>query len=117
MNSPKLLKPNKATHRNQPMKTKEEILQVLTQQKPWLLETYQIAKLGIFGSYARGQQTETSDLDLDILVDYVQPPTLWKLVELKDDLSQIVALKVDLVTINGLKPRLRDRVLSEVSYL
>jgi predicted nucleotidyltransferase len=58
------------------MKTKEEILQVLTQQKPWLLETYQIDRLGIFGSYARGQQTETSDLD--ILVDYVHPPTLWK---------------------------------------
>lgn len=97
------------------MKTKEEILQVLARQKPWLLETYQIDRLGIFGSYARGQQTETSDLD--ILVDYVQPPTLWKLVELKDDLSQLVALKVDLVTTNGLKPRLRDRVLSEVIYL
>lgn len=97
------------------MKTKEEILQLLAQQKPWLLETYQIARLGIFGSYARGQQTETSDLD--ILVDYVHPPTLWKLVELKDYLSQLVALNVDLVTINGLKPRLRDQILSEVIYL
>jgi uncharacterized protein len=104
-----------AKTRNQFMKTIEEILQVLAQQKPSLLETYQIARLGIFGSYVRGQQTETSDLD--ILVDYVQPPTLWKLVELKDYLSQLVALKVDLVTINGLKPRLRDRVLSEVIYL
>lgn len=97
------------------MKTREEILQVLAQQKSWLIETYQIARLGVFGSYARGEQTETSDLD--IWVDYVQPPTLWKLVELKDYLSQLVALKVDLVTINGLKPRLRDRVLSEVIYL
>jgi predicted nucleotidyltransferase len=40
-----------------------------------------------------------------------------EIVELKDDLSQLVALRVDLVTTNGLKPRLRDRVLSEVIYL
>jgi predicted nucleotidyltransferase len=97
------------------MKTRDEIVQVLASQKPWLLETYQLSKLGIFGSYAREQQTETSDLD--ILVDYVQPPTLWRLVELRDYLSQLVTLKVDVVTANGLKPRLRDRVLAEVIYL
>jgi uncharacterized protein len=97
------------------MKTQAEVLQILANQKLSLLETYQITRLGIFGSYARNQQTESSDLD--VLVDYEKPPTLPRLIELRDELSQVVALKVDIVTPNGLKPRIRDRVLSEVIYL
>ena len=97
------------------MKTRDEILQVLRSQKNSLLEKYQITDLGVFGSYAREQQTESSDLD--ILVDYSQPPTLPKLIELRDYLSQVFSIKVDVVTQNGLKPRIRERVLSEVIYL
>jgi uncharacterized protein len=99
------------------MKTQAEVLQMLAQQKSSLLATYPITKIGIFGSYARGEQTETSDVD--ILVDYSdsQPPTLPKLIQLRDDLSQLLALKVDVVTPNGLKARIRDRVLAEVIYL
>ncbi len=96
------------------MKTRDEILQILANQKLSLLETYQITRLGIFGSYAREQQTETSDLD--VLVDYSQPPNLLKLIELRDYLSQLFTIKVDVVTQSGLKPRIRDRVLSEVIY-
>jgi uncharacterized protein len=97
------------------MKTRDEVLQILARQKSSLLATYRLTQLGVFGSYAREQQTESSDLD--ILVDYSQPPTLPKLIELRDDLSQLFGLKVDVVTPNGLKPRIRDRVLSEVIYL
>jgi uncharacterized protein len=97
------------------MKTRDEILQVLRSQKNSLFQKYQITDLGIFGSYAREQQTESSDLD--ILVDYIQPPTLPKLIELRDYLSQVFSIKVDIVTQNGLKPRIRERVLSEVIYL
>lgn len=96
------------------MKTQDEVLQILANQKSLLLATYKLTRLGIFGSYARGEQTESSDVD--ILVDYSdsQPPTLPKLIELRDDLSQLLALKVDVVTPNGLKTRIRDRILSEV---
>lgn len=97
------------------MKTRDEVLQILASQKSWLLATYQITRIGVFGSYARGKQTETSDLD--ILVDYQKPPTLLKLVEVRDYLSELLAIKVDVVTVNGLKPRIRDRVFSEVIYL
>jgi uncharacterized protein len=97
------------------MKTRDEILQVLRSQKNSLFQKYQITDLGIFGSYAREQQTESSDLD--ILVDYIQPPTLPKLIELRDYLSQVFSIKVDIVTQNGLKPRIREHVLSEVIYL
>jgi uncharacterized protein len=97
------------------MKTLEEIKQILRQRKPLLQEHYRITQLGIFGSFARGEQTEESDVD--VLIDYEQAPTLFKLVELRDYLSSVIGMKVDLVTQNGLKPRIRDRVLSEVVYV
>ena len=97
------------------MKTQAEVLQVLTQQKAFLLETYRLTRLGIFGSYARGEQTVESDID--VLVDYEKAPTLWRLIELRDYLSELFAIKVDVVTRNGLKARIRERVLAEVIYL
>ncbi|MDX2272657.1 MAG: nucleotidyltransferase family protein [Cyanobacteriota bacterium] len=94
------------------MKTLNEIRQVLVAQKRDLCEKYQITELGVFGSYARGEQTEESDVD--ILVDYEIAPTFVMLVELRDYLSDLFGLKVDIVTKNGLKARIRDRVLAEV---
>jgi uncharacterized protein len=97
------------------MKTINEILQVLSLQKQSLCENYQITEIGIFGSYARGEETEASDID--ILVGYETAPTFVMLVELRDYLSQLFGLKVDIVTKNGLKPRIRDRVLAEAIYI
>lgn len=71
-----------------------------------------MTQVGIFGSYARGEQTEQSDVD--VLTDYVQAPTLVHLVELRDFLQDLLGLKVDVGTKNGLKPRIRERILAEV---
>lgn len=97
------------------MKTFDELRQLLSLQKQSLCEISQITEIGIFGSYARGEQTEASDID--ILVDYEIAPTFIMLVELRDYLSQLFGLKVDIVTKNGLKPRIRDRVLSDAIYI
>ena len=97
------------------MKTLNEIRQVLSLQKQSICEIYRITEIGIFGSYARGDETETSDVD--ILVDYETAPTLIMLVELRDYLSQLFGIKVDIVTKNGLKPRIRERILAEVVYI
>lgn len=97
------------------MKTLEEIKQTLRETKPLLQEQYRVTELGIFGSYARGEQTQTSDVD--VLIDYDQAPTLFKLVELRDYLTEVIEMKVDVVTKNGLKSRIRERVLSEVVYI
>ncbi|MEN9520604.1 MAG: hypothetical protein RLZZ381_3192 [Cyanobacteriota bacterium] len=94
------------------MKTLDDFKQILSQKKRLLREQYRVTRLGIFGSYARGEQTPESDLD--ILIDYEQAPTLFQLVELQDYLGKQVGLKVDLVTKNGMKPRIQARVLSEV---
>ena len=97
------------------MKTLEEIKQLLSQSKPQLQECYRVTQVGVFGSYARGEQTENSDVD--VLIDYIQAPTLVHLVELRDFLQGLLNMKVDVVTKNGLKPRIRERVLSEVVYV
>ena len=97
------------------MKTLEEIKQILRQSKPFLQENYRVTELGIFGSYTRGEQTEESDVD--VLIDYDKAPNLIMLVELKDYLSKLMQMKVDLVTKKGLKPRIRERILSEIVYL
>lgn len=97
------------------MKTLEEIKQLLKQSKSVLQENYKVTELGIFGSYVRGEQTEKSDVD--VLIDYEKAPTLFKLVELRSYLNELMGMKVDVVTKKGLKPRIRERVLSEVVYL
>lgn len=97
------------------MRTLEDIKQVLKQNQSVLQKNYRITELGIFGSYVRGEQTETSDID--VLIDYEQAPTLFKLVELRSYLSELMETKVDVVTKKGLKPKIRERILSEVVYL
>lgn len=97
------------------MKNLNELLQILSTLKRSLCEDYQITELSIFGSYVRGEQTELSDVD--ILVDYEIAPTFIKLVELRDYLSEVFGLQVDLVTKNGLRARIRDRVLAEAIYI
>ena len=97
------------------MKNLEEIKQILRQSKPLLKDNYRITEVGIFGSYARGKETESSDVD--VIVDYQKPPTLIMLVELKEYLSSLIDTKVDVVTKKGLKPRIKEKVLSEVIYV
>ncbi|MBW4625116.1 MAG: nucleotidyltransferase domain-containing protein [Brasilonema octagenarum HA4186-MV1] len=97
------------------MKTLEEIRRWLIQHKPVLQERYKVSELGIFGSYARQQQTETSDVD--VLVEFSEIPSLLKFVNLENYLSDNLGVKVDLVHKGGLKPRIGERILTEVVYL
>jgi predicted nucleotidyltransferase len=98
------------------MKTFKEIQDFFSRYKPILLEKYKwLSELGIFGSYVRGEQNEESDVD--VLVDYTEAPDLIELIDLENYLSDNLGMKVDVVTKNGLKPRLKERILSEVVYV
>ena len=97
------------------MKTIEEIKNILDRAKSNLHQKYHICELGIFGSYARGEQQENSDVD--ILIDYTDAPSLLELVDLESYLSQLLGIKTDVVTKKGLKPRYKERILAEVVYL
>ncbi len=65
----------------------------------------------IFGSLARGEARE--DSDIDFLVDMEPGRSLFDLGGLLMDLQNLLAQKVDVVTEKGLRPRIRDRVLKE----
>jgi uncharacterized protein len=65
------------------------------------LKGYDPIKVGIFGSYARGDNKTGSDID--ILVEFKEAPSLLTLIKLENDLSEILGVKVDLVTTGALK--------------
>ena len=70
----------------------------------------------VFGSVARGEETQSSDIDF--LVDYdLQKISPWFPVRLIRDLEDLLNHKVDVVTEKGLKARIRDRVLAEAKSL
>jgi uncharacterized protein len=95
--------------------TLPEIKAILLNLKSILREQYRVTTLGIFGSYARNEQHQESDVD--ILIDYIQPPSLVKVVALRDWLTELLNINVDIVTRNGLNPEIQDQVLSDVIYL
>ncbi len=89
----------------------EQIVSTLRRAMPELAARYSIKSLAVFGSYARNEQRSSSDLDL--LVEFVEPPSLLKFIEIENHLSDLLGVKVDLVMKDALKPRIGTRVLSE----
>ena len=92
-----------------------DIMEILQSQKPFLAHSYGIESLGVFGSYVRREQRPDSDLDL--LVTFDETPGLLKFIELENYLSDLLGVKVDLVTRDALKPRIGEHILSEVRPL
>lgn len=83
----------------------------LRAELPVLTERYHVSSLGLFGSYLRG--TQRPDSDLDILVTFSVTPSLFRLVELENHLSDLLGVKVDLVMRDSLKPRIGEEILRE----
>jgi len=65
----------------------------------------------LFGSYAKGNAAESSDIDL--LVDLEPDRSLLDLIAIKQDLEELFHKKVDVVTENSLSPYLREQILRE----
>lgn len=84
----------------------------LRQHLPALAARYRVRSLGVFGSYARHEERDDSDLDL--LVTFDDPPGLLKFMEMENYLSDLLGVKVDLVMRDALKPRIGERILEEV---
>lgn len=96
-------------------KSATNLLTQLRQYFPQLKEKYHINTLELFGSYVRGEQTESSDLD--ILVSFHETPSLLTFVALEGELADLLNLEVDLVMKDSLKPALENRILQEAIAL
>lgn len=94
-----------------PMKSVEEIIAILRDHKEELARKFGVKELAIFGSYARGEATPESDLDL--LVEFTEPPGLFRFLELERYLSELLEERVELVSRQALKPHIGQRILRE----
>lgn len=79
------------------MKTTAEIIEILRDYKARSAEKYGIETLGLFGSVARGEQNEKSDIDVFIKL---RKTSYYTLMDIKDDLEQVFRQKVDLITLH-----------------
>ncbi len=86
----------------------------LTDLKPILKKLFNVENIGVFGSYAEGE--ESDDSDIDILID-LSEPLGWKFFDLKDYLEQQLGRRVDLVTRKALKKQLKDKIVSQTKFV
>ena len=90
-------------------------ISVLRKYLPELQERYGVRSLGIFGSFVRGEQRKRSDLD--VLVEFDSAPTLFGFIDLRDYLTDLLGVKVDLVMKSALKPAVGRHILAEVVFV
>jgi len=90
---------------------REKILQKLAALKPELHARFNVREISLFGSFARGEETEASDID--ILVEFEKPIGFFKFMELEEYLEAQLGNKVDLVSKKALKPFIGQHVLEE----
>jgi predicted nucleotidyltransferase len=93
------------------MPTPEEILTALRQQHVLLSRCYPIQRMALFGSWARGEAREDSDVDVLVEVD---PSIGLRFVELGEALEKALGRRVDLVSRRAIKPSLWKRIEPEL---
>ena len=93
----------------------DKIKTILEKEKGRLSDKYGVSEIGIFGSYATGDFSKKSDID--ILVDFNKPIGLFKFVELENYLSYQLGSKVDLVSKRGIKPYIKKNILNSTVYV
>lgn len=95
--------------------TIEEIKSKIKENEKFLKEKYHVQGFLLFGSYAKGEQTAESDIDL--LVDFKKIIDMFEMVDLQEYLENIFAKKIDLGTKKGLKSFIKKSILKEAIAL
>ena len=98
--------------------TREKITNILSEKSEYLTEVYGVKKIGLFGSYAKGTYTETSDID--IIVEF-ETPLGFKFMEFADYLEEILGKPVDVLTVGGLQririPQVARSIRESIVYV
>ena len=76
---------------------------------------HDVARVRVFGSVARGEATPDSDLDL--IVDFSAPKSLFDIVRIELELSEALGRKVDLLTEGAISPYIRERIADDIRVL
>ncbi len=91
-----------------------ETISKLRQIKPRLQHEYAVKSLGLFGSFADGTYTDSSDIDL--LVEF-EHPIGWRFFTLEKFLEETLGRKIDLVTATALKSQIKASVMANIQYV
>lgn len=113
--SMRALRMRRVQQRSAPTRKKSlmRILKILRAHLPELTAKYPIKSLGVFGSYVRNDATPESDLDM--LIELDENARLgYKFVRIENELSELLAVKVDLIEKKALKPKILENVMREV---
>ena len=94
------------------MRKLKQIQNILASSKAELRKRYKVRELGIFGSYSRGEQKKTSDVD--ILVKFNSNATLFDFVGLGNYLEEKLKIQVDVVSERGIRPELKSSIVKDV---
>lgn len=97
-----------------PMKTFDEIKNILKEHKEMLKEKYKVKEIAIFGSYARDEQDDKSDID--IMVEF-EEPVGFEFIHLADFLEELLGAKVDLTTKDSIKPNRWKYIQQDLIYV
>jgi predicted nucleotidyltransferase len=95
--------------------TLSDIKNKLTALKPELHERFGVSEIGVFGSWVRGEQKETSDID--VLVDFDRRVSLFDIMELQWFLEEAFQKKVDIAPKDGLRKHIGRYIMAEVEFL
>ncbi len=100
------------------MLTRTKIEQQLRENYPYLSMHYGVRKIGLFGSFVKGEPNETSDIDL--VVEFERPIGL-RFIELADYLEHLLGRRVDLLTPAGIQtiraPRVAKDIVKNIVYV
>jgi len=92
-----------------------EIINVLSGLREEIRSKFKAEIIGVFGSYVRGEQKKSSDID--ILVRFLEGATLFDFVGLANFLEEKLNIKVDIVPIDTIRKEIKEDVLKEAIYL
>jgi len=91
------------------------MLEKIQAQLPFLKSKYHVKKIGIFGSFVRGEEKKGSDVD--VLVEFETPVGFFDFIRLENYLSATLNKKVDLVSKKAIKPAAKKEIIKEVQYV
>lgn len=99
------------------MYSQKQILDFISKSKPMLREKFYVSKIGLFGSYARQEQSANSDIDLIVEFDENTKDLYDIKIAIKKYFKSNLNLEVDLCREKYIKPRYRKRILNEAIYV
>ena len=94
----------------------DRIERKMEEKKVYIKRVFHVREIGVFGSFIRGEQTASSDID--VLVEFERGhKDFFNYMKLRYYLEELLQRKIDLVIKNAVKPRLRKIIFSEVEYV